>query len=151
MASLFAPKVLLGVLGVGATGGTVAIGYKVFSKDNKHKEKPIEEQKPTFSVADLLKKDKTKELLMKEGKNGEDEDWKKAWSNYKNKNSSVTTNGLDPLGIVDFVNKKNDDNAPEDFLNKCDLESKKQVYSEKDEAYLKVSTWCTKEVTASQS
>ncbi|AEG73567.1 hypothetical protein MHF_1331 [Mycoplasma haemofelis Ohio2] len=150
MDSSLATKALLGTLGVGAAGTTAAAGYKVLSKSNKNEEKSKEAQKPTFSVADLLKKDKTKELLVKEGKNGEDADWKKAWSNYKSKNSSVTANGLDPLGIADFISKKSDEKAPDDFLNKCDLESKRQVHSDKDEAYVKVSTWCTKEVTPSQ-
>ncbi|AEG73572.1 hypothetical protein MHF_1336 [Mycoplasma haemofelis Ohio2] len=143
MASSFVKPLSAATL-VGASGTGGYFGSKLLS--SRSKEVPIE--KKSFSVAELLSKDTTKTLLQKSlGK--DHADWKEAWKSYIEKNTSSATEGSDPLKIDGWVNKKSTtDSVPEEFLNRCDDESKKTVSSTSDAVYVTVSTWCTKAVTA---
>ncbi|CBY93170.1 hypothetical protein HF1_11620 [Mycoplasma haemofelis str. Langford 1] len=143
-----ATKALLGLLGATAAGGTTFAGYKILNKEQKKEEAPTTKEIQKVSVAELLKKDKTKQLLVRTGKTGQDAEWKAAWSNYKTKNNSNSENGSDPLKIANWSTEKSREEAPEDFLNKCDAESKKEVVDTNDPIYVNVSTWCTKEVAS---
>ncbi|CBY93265.1 hypothetical protein HF1_12570 [Mycoplasma haemofelis str. Langford 1] len=129
---------------VGASGTGGYFGSKFLSSPSK--EVPIE--KKSFSVAELLSKDTTKTLLQKSlGK--DHDDWKAAWKGYIEKNTNSTTDGSDPLKVEGWAAKKSTtDSVPEEFLNRCDDESKKTVSSTSDAVYVTVSTWCTKAVTA---
>ncbi|AEW45781.1 hypothetical protein MHC_04625 [Mycoplasma haemocanis str. Illinois] len=142
-----ATKVLLGLLGATAAGGTTVVGYRMF---NKEELTPTKEMRK-ISVAELLKQDKTKQLLERTGKNGQDTEWKAAWNNYTTKNANHSENGSDPLKIENWSSVKSQGDAPEDFLNKCESESKKDVVDTKDPVYVNVSTWCTKTVATSDS
>ncbi|AEW45833.1 hypothetical protein MHC_04885 [Mycoplasma haemocanis str. Illinois] len=125
---------------VGAFGTAGYFGSKfLFSKP---KETPT--KRKSFSVSELLSKDKTKTLL-KTSLGKDHADWKTAWKAYVEKNASNSAEGSDPLKISGWATKKSTpDSVPEEFLNRCDEESKKTVSSVSDAVYLTVSTWCTK-------
>ncbi|CBY93200.1 hypothetical protein HF1_11920 [Mycoplasma haemofelis str. Langford 1] len=139
MTSTLAKSALL-TTAVGASGAGGYFGSKLITS------KPTvqETKKQTYSVADLLAKDKTKQLLDKNsGKSHAD--WTTAWNNYKNQNNGKTTNGSDPLGITNWSTERTASNGvPDSFLTRCDEESKKQVVDTSDPIYVTVLTWCTK-------
>ncbi|AEW45808.1 hypothetical protein MHC_04760 [Mycoplasma haemocanis str. Illinois] len=128
------------------TGTAGVVGYCgskfVFSKSSERSTSKIK-----FSVASLIAKDVNKELLTKDKKQGSDADWKAAWGKYKAENNSTLVNGSDPWKISNGTAGKPQDqeNAPSDFMNKCDIESKKEVLDTSDQTYKNVYNWCTKD------
>ncbi|AEW45836.1 hypothetical protein MHC_04900 [Mycoplasma haemocanis str. Illinois] len=129
------------------TGAAGVAGYFgsnfIFSKPSENST-----SKTKFSIASLIAKDEKKELLSKEGKQGSDSDWKAAWKNYKDQNTSATTENSDPWKIPNWLTAKSNDDAPTDFMNKCDTESKREVFDTSDSAYSNVYKWCTKDKSA---
>ncbi|AEG73516.1 hypothetical protein MHF_1280 [Mycoplasma haemofelis Ohio2] len=126
---------------VGTSGAGGYFGSKLIT--SKSPEKTPETRKK-FSIASLIAQDSAKELLTKDKKQGSDADWQAAWTNYKNQNSSHSTENSDPWKIKNWINEKNQANAPQDFMDRCDTESKKEVFDTSDPAYKNVYSWCTK-------
>ncbi|CBY93269.1 hypothetical protein HF1_12610 [Mycoplasma haemofelis str. Langford 1] len=131
-----------------ALTGTSGVGGYYGSKMLTSKPK-VKATREKFSIASLIAKDAKKELLSKEGKQGSDSDWKAAWKNYKDQNPSATTANSDPWQIPNWLTAKSSDDAPTDFMNKCDTESKKEVFDTSDSAYTNVYKWCTKDKASS--
>ncbi|CBY93195.1 hypothetical protein HF1_11870 [Mycoplasma haemofelis str. Langford 1] len=131
---------LFGILGAGAIGSTSFMGYTFF----KEMHKTEEYRRSLLSVAELLAKDKTK-VLLNRSDGITHQDWKTAWNHYRKENNSASKAGEDPLKVTNFVSKKGEESVLEDFLNRCDLESKRWVSSDKDTPYINVLKWCTKD------
>ncbi|CBY93212.1 hypothetical protein HF1_12040 [Mycoplasma haemofelis str. Langford 1] len=128
MSTSVATKALLGLLGAGTAG--VGGMYLLKSGDSGK------------YIYELIDEDATLELLT--SKNKEDENWKSAWEQYRIDNKSKDR---DPWGIGNWSSLKNNagKNVPQEFLNKCESNSKKKVGSKKDALYVEVSKWCARE------
>ncbi|AEG73578.1 hypothetical protein MHF_1342 [Mycoplasma haemofelis Ohio2] len=134
-------KALLGLLGVGAAGGTAWGGYKVFNKD---KETLVKSKK---TIAQLIGGLEDKVLLTKKDQSNEAA-WKASWKLYRENNKSLQK-GADPWTLSDFAGNYasstiSEDVAPDSFVNKCSSLSSEEVENEKDNRYIQVFTWCTK-------
>ncbi|AEW45831.1 hypothetical protein MHC_04875 [Mycoplasma haemocanis str. Illinois] len=137
-----ASKILLGTLGVGAAGITSAVGYQVLSKKTTT-DIPLPEKK---SIADLIKERSGKTLLQKSS-GGASEEWKKVYEKYRTGDSSKDAN---PWKIPDWDTKKSQEgqNAPNDFMDACERESRKEVLDTEAQEYKNVLEWCTKDSTS---
>ncbi|CBY93207.1 hypothetical protein HF1_11990 [Mycoplasma haemofelis str. Langford 1] len=137
---LVKPLAFTALAGASGTGGY--FGSKLLTSKNSHVQ---ESKKKPVSVAELLSKHTTKQLLDK-SLTKTHSDWTTAWSNYKTKN-----NDSDPLKIGNWSTKKTQAEVPEEFLNRCDEESKKEVLDTSDPIYVNVLNWCTKDKEAAKA
>ncbi|CBY93250.1 hypothetical protein HF1_12420 [Mycoplasma haemofelis str. Langford 1] len=145
-------KSLLGVLGVSAIGGTAAASYKLLGKGSNREEITTSEiRKSKISVADLLKRDSTKELLDKNW-GAHDSSWISAYEKYRTWGSSNNSNSWNIASLEGQVFQIGEV-PPREFLDKCEEESQREVDDMNDPIYVAVSEWCTKKipVTAAQS
>ncbi|AEW45840.1 hypothetical protein MHC_04920 [Mycoplasma haemocanis str. Illinois] len=128
-------KLMFGGMAVSVTAGVG--GMYLLKRDSKEK-----------YIYELIKEDPILELLT--SKSGSDDNWKKSWEKYRTDNQSLEK---DPWGIANWssLKSKASQNAPDDFLNRCDSHSKRKVKDNKEALYLEVAKWCTKDnrVTAS--
>ncbi|AEG73581.1 hypothetical protein MHF_1345 [Mycoplasma haemofelis Ohio2] len=125
-----------------ALTGTSGVGGYYGSKLLTSKPKVVREK---FSVASLLAKNTTKELLSKGTQGGKDPAWQAAWKAYQDQNSSTLTSGTDPWKMPKTSAGTSQTDAPTEFMDKCDTESKKEVFDDSDPIFVNVSKWCTKE------
>ncbi|AEG73565.1 hypothetical protein MHF_1329 [Mycoplasma haemofelis Ohio2] len=142
-------KALLGFLGVGTAGGTVAAGYKLSQQGDKKDGDASVVTKSKTLIRELLNGDKTKKLLSTD-LGSQDSYWMAAFEKYRTGDSSKDAN---PWGISSWekIKSQTGQAAPQEFLDKCDKESQKEVEDSSDQAYINVSTWCTREATDSES
>ncbi|CBY93208.1 hypothetical protein HF1_12000 [Mycoplasma haemofelis str. Langford 1] len=138
MSTSLASKALMGLAGAGAVGGTVAAGYKVFTKEN-------EVPKAKKTIAQLIKDSGTKTLLTSSDSK-EGTFWKEAWKSYREANKSKAAS-QDPWIISEFTGNYSsiqDQNAPSAFLSKCESLSREEVDDISDSRYIQVFNWCTR-------
>ncbi|CBY93263.1 hypothetical protein HF1_12550 [Mycoplasma haemofelis str. Langford 1] len=140
-------KALLGTLGVGTAGVTSAVGYKVLNKKEVAKE-----ETPTLpkkkSIAALI--ESSGKTLLQKSLGGSNEDWKKVYEKYRTGDSSKDSN---PWNIQGWDTKKTQENsdAPNDFMDACERESRKEVSGIEAPEYKNVLDWCTKDSAPSEA
>ncbi|AEW45834.1 hypothetical protein MHC_04890 [Mycoplasma haemocanis str. Illinois] len=146
MAISSASKSLLGLLGVGAAGGTVLGGYKIFKSD---KETP----KVKKIISQLIRETGERVLLTK-ADSSESPFWKAAWKAYREANKNFKTSE-DPWSINGFKGNYDssipDEKAPDSFIDKCVSLSNNEVEGMSDTQYTQVSDWCTRNYKVSAS
>ncbi|CBY93275.1 hypothetical protein HF1_12670 [Mycoplasma haemofelis str. Langford 1] len=125
-------KLMFGSVAAAGTAATAGVsGMYLLKSDSDEK-----------YIYELIKEDPTLEFLT--SKSGEDSNWKSSWEKYRTENQS---HEKDPWGITNWSSLKSqsNQNAPSDFLSKCDSYSQKKVKSNKDALYLSVAKWCTRD------
>ncbi|AEW45080.1 hypothetical protein MHC_01070 [Mycoplasma haemocanis str. Illinois] len=121
--------VLLGA-GTATVGGVLT--YKSFIKPTTH------------SIRDLLAVKNPEKRLISKATNGSSTEWKAAWKLYL---SNYKKNGKNPFSL----NKNKPDtepdgneNAPSEFMNKCEELSRDMVVDKEDNRYKNVLAYCTR-------
>ncbi|AEW45076.1 hypothetical protein MHC_01050 [Mycoplasma haemocanis str. Illinois] len=125
-------KLSAGLLGVGTVAAGGVLVYKGLSK-------PL-----TYSIKDLLAVENPEKRLISKSSDGSSAEWKEAWKLYL---SSYKKDGKNPFFLSkDKPNTEPDgkENAPAEFMNKCEEFSRDMVVDKKDNRYQNVLDYCTR-------
>ncbi|AEW45084.1 hypothetical protein MHC_01090 [Mycoplasma haemocanis str. Illinois] len=125
-------KLAAGLLGVGtATVGGV-LTYRSFIKPTTH------------SIRDLLAVKNPEKRLISRSADGSSAEWKAAWKLYL---SAYQKDGKNPFSLnKEKPNEEpnGNENAPSEFMNKCEGLSGNMVVDKEDERYKNVLSYCTR-------
>ncbi|CBY92316.1 hypothetical protein HF1_03080 [Mycoplasma haemofelis str. Langford 1] len=96
-------------------------------------------------VSDLISEGNTGKKLLDKNVSGSDQDsgWQEAWKVYRTQNSSKGA-GQDPWGLESWDTKKDKDELPNNYKDKCVEHANKPAHQLDDENYRNVLSWCTK-------
>ncbi|CBY92258.1 hypothetical protein HF1_02500 [Mycoplasma haemofelis str. Langford 1] len=125
-------KAAAGVLGAGTAVAGGALAYKGLTKPTTH------------SIRDLLATKNPEKRLISKSADGSSTEWKSAWKLYL---TSYKKDGKNPFSLNrDKPNTEPDgnENAPSEFMSKCESLSKEMVVDKEDSRYQNVLIYCTR-------
>ncbi|OAL10668.1 hypothetical protein A6V39_01190 [Candidatus Mycoplasma haematobovis] len=130
----------IALAGLGVTGIAGGVGASIHYSSQSKKETIDNTTK--HSIISLLSSE-GRQLLTK-GQNTEK--WKSLWTSFKEKyKTDPVTIPVAPWNFENWDSLKNEENAPNDFQDKCINNSKGDVESVNDELYQTIKTYCTAE------
>ncbi|AEG72584.1 hypothetical protein MHF_0304 [Mycoplasma haemofelis Ohio2] len=127
-------KVALGTLAGGATVTGGALAYREISKESPKTKRSIRE------LIANLKKDKR---IISKSEAGNSKEWQEAWKLYKGDHQNSESNPFS-ISSEKLKDSVSDQNAPTEFMSKCESLSSEEVLDEKDSKYQDVLKYCTR-------
>ncbi|AEW45089.1 hypothetical protein MHC_01115 [Mycoplasma haemocanis str. Illinois] len=125
-------KVAIGVFGAGAASAGGAFVYKIFTKPTTH------------SIKDLLLVKNPEKRLISKSENGSSAEWKAAWKLYAAAYKDYDSNPFSLALQKPTETPDGSQNAPAEFMNKCESLSKEHVFNVEDNKYKEVLKYCTR-------